>query len=94
MNRNWNLYLTLHCYLIAVYDSDGSFIVKACGRTPPVPVTSSSNNLKLIFKSDNSRNSTGFKASWTTNTENINTIQSPNYPQSYPNDANEVSYHQ
>ena len=69
-------------------------MVRACGRTNPVPVTSSSNKLKLIFGSDSSRNSMGFKASWTTDTENMNSIQSPNYPGIYPNDANEVSYYQ
>merc|ERR1719282_2319217 len=74
---------------IEVYDSDGTVIVKACGKSNPIPVTSSSNNLKLIFKADNSRNATGFKAIWTTESD-INSIQSPNYPLLYPNDANEV----
>ena len=64
-------------------------IVKACRKVNPVPITSSSNNLKLIFKADNSRNATGFKAIWTMESV-INSIQSPNYPLLYPNDANEV----
>ena len=80
---------------VAVYDcncaSDESLIVKACGITNPVPITSSSNSLQIVFKTDNSRNATGFKALWTTNTENINWIHSPNYPQLFPNDADEVS---
>merc|ERR1719270_3362612 len=74
---------------VEAYDSDDNLIVKACGRKNPVPITSSSNNLKLIFKSDSSRNFTGFKALWTTNTESIKNIQSPNYPGLYPNNANE-----
>ena len=78
---------------VAVYDcnceSDENLIVKACGLKNPVPITSSSNSLRIDFKTDNTRNSTGFKAVWTT--ENINWIQSPNYPQPYPNYANEVS---
>ena len=80
---------------VAVYDcncdSDESLIVKACGLKNPVPITSSSNSLRIDFKTDSTRNSTGFIAVWTLDTENINSIQSPNYPQLYPNDANEVS---
>ena len=82
-------------YSVAVYDcncdSDESLIVKACGITNPVPITSSSNSLRIVFKTDNTRNSAGFRAVWTT--ENINWILSPNYPQPYPNYANEVSIH-
>ena len=82
-------------YSVAVYDchcdSDESLIVKACGITNPLPITSSSNSLRIVFKTDNSRNAIGFKALWTTDTKNINSIQSPNYPQPYPNSANEVS---
>ena len=80
---------------VAVYDcncdSDESLIVKACGITNPVPIISSSNSLRIIFKTDNSRNATGFKAVWTTDTENINSIQSPDYPLSYPNNADQVN---
>ena len=92
--------IILHiCFIIyefvAVYDcncvSDESLIVKACGKTNPVPITSSSNSLRIEFKTDSSRNAMGFKAIWTTDTENFNSIQSLNYPQPYPNNANEVS---
>ena len=84
---------------VAVYDcncdSDESLIVKACGITNPVPITSSSNSLRIVLKTDNARNNTGFKALWTTNTVNINWIHSPNYPQLYPDDDDEVSiFHQ
>ena len=75
--------------LLSVYDSDGSLIVKACGRTPPVPITSSSNSLRIVFKSDSSRNATGFKAAWFTDTV-INNITSPNYPLPYPNNVDKV----
>ena len=71
-----------------VYDSDESLVVKACGSTPPDLVTSSSNSLRIVFKTDGSRNATGFKALWTT--DDINSIKSPNYPLYYPNIANEV----
>ena len=74
---------------ITVYDSDESLIVKSCGSTPPVPITSSSNSLRIVFKTDGSRNATGFKVSWFTDTV-INSIQSPNYPQHYPNNADQV----
>ena len=36
-------------------DSDESLIVKACGITNPVPITSSTNSLRIVFKTDNSR---------------------------------------
>ena len=79
---------------VAVYDcecaSDESLIVKACGITNPLPITSSHNSLRIVFKTDNSRNASGFKALWTTDTKQFNSIQSPNYPQPYPNNANEV----
>ena len=80
---------------VTVYDCDCAtedrLIVKACGIKNPVPITSSSNSVRIVFKTDISRNATGFKALWTTNTVNMNWIHSPNYPQPYPNDANEVS---
>ena len=75
--------------LLSVYDSDESLIVKACGSTPPVPITSSSNSLRIVFKTDGSRNATGFKVSWFTDTI-INSIQSPNYPLFYPDNADQV----
>ena len=75
--------------IITVYDSDESLIGKAaCGRTPPDPVTTSSNSLTVVFKTDGSRNATGFRASWTT--ENINIIKSTNYPLVYPNNDEKV----
>ena len=86
---------SLFMTFVAVYDcdcaSDESLIVKACGATNPVPITSSRNSLRIIFKTDSSRNATGFKAVWTTDTENINSIQSPDYPLPYPNNADQVN---
>ena len=73
---------------ITVYDSDESLIVKACGSTPPEIVTSSSNSLRVVFKTDGSRNATGFKVSWFMHTNNI--IKSPNFPLNYPDLADEV----
>ena len=73
-------------YSVAVYDcncdSDESLIVKACGITNPLPITSSSNSLRIVFKTDALRNATGFKAVWST--ENIKSINSPDYPLYYP----------
>ena len=75
--------------IITVYDSDESLIVKACGKTKPVPITSSSNSLRVVFKTDGSRNATGFKALWSKDMI-INIIKSQNYPLTYHN-ANEVN---
>ena len=75
---------------ITVYDSDESLIVKACGSTPPDLIMSSSNSLSIVFKTDGSRNATGFKALWSTE-KNISSIKSPNYPRLYPaNNADQV----
>ena len=76
--------------IFTVYDSNESLIVKACGKTNPVPITSSSSSLRIVFKTDGSRNATGFKSLWTT--ENVNSIKSLDYPQSnYPNNADQVN---
>ena len=74
---------------VTVYDSDQSLIVKACGRTPPVPIISSTNSLSIVFKTDGLRNATGFKAFWST--ESINSINSPDYPLYYPRFTDEVT---
>ena len=68
-------------------------IVKACGRTNPVPIISSSNSLKIVFKTDALRNATGFKAVWST--ENIKSMNSPDYPLYYPRFTDKVilTYH-
>ena len=71
-----------------VYDSDESLIVKACGSNLPDLVTSSSNSLRIVFKTDGSRNASGFRALWST--ANINSLKSPNYPLFYTNDADQV----
>ena len=84
------VYVQYTIFDIAVYDSDGSLIVKSCGATPPDLIISSSNSLKTVFKSDNARHYEGFKVSWTT-TQNVNSIKSQNYPLPYHNDANEVN---
>ena len=72
-----------------MYDSDESLIVKACGRTPPDLISSMGNTLRLVFKTDSSRNGTGFKSLWFTDTD-FNSIKSPNYPLLYPKDTSEV----
>ena len=74
--------------LFSVHDSDNSLIVKACGTVPPPVVVSSSNSLTLNFKTDGSRNATGFKAYWTIDT--VNSITSPDYPKPFQEDNDEV----
>ena len=70
-----------------MFNSDDEYpIVKACGTTPPNLIVSSSNRLRLNFKTDGSRNATGFKASWTI--ETVYSITSPDYPLPYLGVAN------
>ena len=91
----WYYCSNIYCIYIfpfyfTVYDSDNSLIVKACGKIPPPLVVSSSNTLTINFKTDGSRNATGFKAVWTT--ETVYNITSPDYPQPYPEDNDEVNF--
>ena len=44
--------------------------------------------MKIVFKTDKSRNATGFKALWSSLEGNI--IKSPNSPLFYPNNADQV----
>ena len=75
----------------AVFDTDDTVISKLCGTiTDIAPIFSSSNYMTIVFKTDNSRNSTGFKASWSLLEVEGNFINSPNYPLFYPNNADEV----
>ena len=68
---------------ITVYDSDyDTPISKICGTTPPDLIISTSNSLRLVFKTDSLRTATGFKASWTI--DEVQTTKSPNYPLTYP----------
>ena len=79
-------------FIFAVIDSDDSVIAKLCGAiTDIAPIFSSSNSLTIIFKTDNSRNATGFRASWTS-VDNVgdNIIKSPNYPLLYTINQNKV----
>ena len=76
----------------SVFDSDDTVVSKLCGTitTDIAPIFSSSNFMTIIFKTDNSRNSTGFKASWSSLEVEGSIIKSPNYPLFYPFNANEV----
>ena len=74
-----------NCSFFAVIDSDDSMIIKLCGTiTDIAPILSSSSFMTIVFKTDVSRNSTGFKASWTSIKAEGNIIKSPNYPLYYP----------
>ena len=75
----------------SVFDSDDTVVSKLCGTiTDIAPIFSSSNFMTIVFKTDNSRNSTGFKASWSSLEVEGKIIKSPNYPLFYPNDADQV----
>ncbi|KAK3802337.1 hypothetical protein RRG08_010589, partial [Elysia crispata] len=65
-----------------------------CGSGISAPIMASGNFMFLHFTTDDSITASGFQAQWTTNqgcgqalTGNNGTLQSPNYPYSYPNNA-------
>lgn len=67
---------------------------KVCGRDTPAPFNSTSNRMKVIFRSNEAVQSDGFRAVWSENcggifqaTERANIIQSPSYPGLYPPNA-------
>ena len=71
-----------------VFDSDDSLLLKSCGTTLPEPIVSRSNNLRIVLKTDHSRNASGFEASWTV--ADINVMKTPNYPLAYPDNSDQV----
>ncbi|XP_071569184.1 cubilin isoform X2 [Temnothorax nylanderi] len=65
---------------------------KVCGRNTPTPFNSTTNRMKVIFHSNEAVQADGFHAVWGENcggvfqaTEKVNVIQSPSYPNLYPN---------
>ena len=80
----------LKLYICSVYDSDGSLNIKACGKTNPLPIISTKNSLRIIFKTDSNRNAGGFKALWTTGL--INSFHSPRYPSPYRSYDDKVNF--
>ncbi|TGZ53188.1 Cubilin [Temnothorax longispinosus] len=65
---------------------------KVCGRNTPMPFNSTTNRMKVIFHSNEAVQADGFHAVWSENcggvfqaTEKVNVIQSPSYPNLYPN---------
>lgn len=65
-----------------------------CGRTLPSYWNSTSNEVKVIFRTDGDGDGDGFVARWTENcggvfqaTQETKTIVSPRYPNSYPKNA-------
>ncbi|KAH0948163.1 hypothetical protein HN011_006977 [Eciton burchellii] len=79
----------------SVYDNgEWRSLGKFCGRNTPAPVNSTSNRMKVIFRSNEAVQSDGFRAVWNENcggifqaTDKINIIQSPSYPGFYPSNA-------
>ncbi|KAL0113327.1 hypothetical protein PUN28_012468 [Cardiocondyla obscurior] len=64
---------------------------KVCGRNTPSSFNSTSNRMKVIFRSNDAVQADGFHAVWSENcggifyaTEKVNIIQSPLYPNLYP----------
>ena len=47
-----------------VLNADGSEILKHCGDTIPAKVVSSATKMTIKFKSDNSLNEKGYRATW------------------------------
>ncbi|KAF4527381.1 hypothetical protein B566_EDAN015950 [Ephemera danica] len=61
---------------------------KVCGRNKPPSYNSTSNRMKILFRSDNQVNADGFKAQWNVNCGGLLTAQkgvivSPSYPGNY-----------
>jgi len=52
-------------YLMIVDGNGNTILDKSCGATKPAAVTSQTNKVKVIFHSDYSVTSTGFKINWT-----------------------------
>ncbi|XP_015810319.3 cubilin [Nothobranchius furzeri] len=84
---------------LEVYDNGtvqtGNKIGRYCGRSVPPSITSSDNQLTLLFVTDSSLNTEGFSASYVsinattdcggTFTSSTGSFSSPNYPHNYPN---------
>ena len=88
-----NIIVKADSYIFAVFDSDDTVLSKLCGNiTVIAPIFSSSNFMTIIFKTDNSRNYSGFKASWSSLEVEGSIIKSPNSPLFYPSYANEVKW--
>ncbi|XP_070174131.1 cubilin-like [Littorina saxatilis] len=87
---------------VAVYDGESTInttlVGRYCGSTPPAVITSTNNQLTVVFSSDNSIASEGFSASYVTQnattacgrtlTAQTGIITSPDYPNNYPHNRN------
>uniref|UniRef100_A0A669EKT9 Cubilin n=1 Tax=Oreochromis niloticus TaxID=8128 RepID=A0A669EKT9_ORENI len=95
--ESFNLEYHTNCNFdyLEVYDN-GTVLGKLyCGRSVPPSITSTDNQLTLLFVSDSSLNTEGFSASYIsinastdcgqTFTTPTGSFSSPNYPQYYPN---------
>ncbi|XP_059471095.1 cubilin-like [Neocloeon triangulifer] len=77
-------YLEVFDFVDGVWKSMG----RLCGREFPTPFNSSSNRMKVLFRSDNSTTGDGFVAIWSANCGGVITasegyITSPEYPNNY-----------
>ena len=55
-----------YCYdHLTIIDNDGTTLMeKSCGNTFPADITSTSNIVKLVFKTDNAGTRSGWSVSW------------------------------
>lgn len=71
-------------------DNDWKSLGKRCGRDVPKPFNSTTEKMKIIFRSDASTNGDGFSAEWSQNCggvfpveETAKILSSPGYPKAY-----------
>lgn len=72
------------------YKSEWRSLGRRCGRHMPAPFNSTSEKMKVIFRTDASGNGDGFSAVWDQNcggvfevTSNLETLTSPGFPENY-----------
>eukprot|EP00092_Neocalanus_flemingeri_P024879 GFUD01026978.1.p1 GENE.GFUD01026978.1~~GFUD01026978.1.p1 ORF type:complete len:662 (+),score=98.61 GFUD01026978.1:102-2087(+) len=70
---------------LKLFDGDGTILMSSCGTNTPTKIISTSNKVTANFYSDGGMNKKGFSFNWKEQTSSVNQIQSPNYPNNYPN---------
>ena len=79
-----------------VLNTDNSQLVKGCGTTKPEVLKSTGNKMSVVFHSDGSVVHKGFSATWkaveAAAVPTSGVIESPNYPENYPDNLNRKEY--